>query len=145
MNIYDLMLGDWVSYDGENCRVIDLVGCGSMYPMQLGVGGLFERCIRTFLLQKHETEDVGPIYITGEILEKSGWKHFGKDNKKTDFHGIEHWTAYKCEAWRMNDNKVLYFRIQSEDYQIQYCGKIQYVHELQHALKLVGVEMEITL
>lgn len=83
--------------------------------------------------------------ITGEILEKNGWKHFGKDNHKSDFHGTEHWMWDKCEAWKLNDNKVLNFRIQSNDHHAQFCGKIQYVHELNLALRLCRIEKNIEL
>lgn len=89
--------------------------------------------------------DLNPVPITGEILEQNGWKHFSKDNKKLDFHNTEHWLLDKCEAWRLNDNTILYFRIQSNDHHTQYVGKIQYVHELQHALRLCGIEKDIAL
>ena len=89
--------------------------------------------------------DIEPIPISGEILEQNGWKHFGKDNKKLDFHNMEHWLLDKCEAWRLDDNTILNFRIISNDHHTQYVGKIQYVHELQHALQLVGIENGIEL
>lgn len=89
--------------------------------------------------------DLNPVPITGEILEQNGWKHFSKDNQKLDFHNTEHWLLDKCEAWRLNDNTILYFRIQSNDHHTQYGGKIQYVHELQHALRLCGIEKDIAL
>lgn len=89
--------------------------------------------------------DIEPIPISGEILEQNGWKHFGKDNKKLDFHNMEHWLLDKCEAWRLDDNTILNFRIISNDHHTQYVGKIQYVHELQHVLRLCGIEKDIEL
>lgn len=89
--------------------------------------------------------DLNPVPITGKILVKNGWRHFGEDNNKPDFHGIEHWLLEKCEAWVLNDNKVMNFRISSNDYRIQYNGKIQHVHELQHVLRLCGIEKDIEL
>lgn len=134
-----------MKYLGRQWRAIE-VAPPNFYPIALGEN-YFEKCgdngIR--LLNKQETEQVEPIPISGEILEQNGWKHFGKDNKKLNFHNTEHWLLDKCEAWRLDDNTILYFRIQSNDHHTQYVGKIQYVHKLQHALRLCGIEKDIAL
>ena len=140
MNINDLMIGDWVKcVESTHTRT----ALAQIDAIEEGKTSILVRKanVNWFL----SSEDIHPAPLTDEILEQNGWQHFGKDNIKPDFHGIEHWIAYKCEAYRMNDNQVLNFRIQSEDYSTQYCGKIQYVHELQHALRIVGVAAEIKL
>lgn len=144
MKVEELMIGDWVKHLGRQWRVID-IATTSHYPITLGED-YFEKCDHngTRLLNKQQIEQVDPIPISGEILEQNGWKHFSKDNQKLDFHNTEHWLLYKCEAWRLNDNTILYFRIQY-DHHTQYVGKIQYVHELQHALRLCGIEKDIAL
>lgn len=74
-----------------------------------------------------------PIPLTKEILEKNGWKKedvFGSLIKYRFNGPIDIETG--GETFRLSNN---YF----------FCGGIHYVHELQHALRMCGVEKDITI
>ena len=146
MDNKSLMLGDWVQHrDGTPYQIAE-------------IGGMV--CIDAEQELFASLEDIQPIPLTAEILEKNGFiKDANKDDKLTDtYHllvptGFERKsftiqvslykepicgvsTLVKCWGWLppynggMND--------------IHLCG-VNYVHELQHALKLCGIEKEITL
>ena len=100
--------------------------------------------IRTRALITEDREDVGfdgidPIPLTAEILEKNGFIAFYEDKS----------------AWRYNGPHDIYrIRIDLDcprasfvhkDCGSEYNGSIQYVHELQHALRLCGIEKSIEL
>lgn len=73
-----------------------------------------------------------PIPLTVEILEKNGWKKedvFGSLIKYRFTGPIDIETG--GETFRLSNN---YF----------FCGGIHYVHKLQHALRICGIEKEIT-
>ena len=85
------------------------------------------------------------ISLTPEILKKNGFMHFHPENKKA-----EYWQIY-CKDGDINV-KITYghFRffitgkpIQKEAYRPTFNGHLIYVHELQHALRLCGIEKEI--
>lgn len=79
-----------------------------------------------------------PIPLTPEILKKNGFS----------FPMLESW-------WRVVDcNPTIYLAEHNESWWLyqddyldsrQYFAKIKYVHELQHALRLCGIEKEIVL
>lgn len=73
-----------------------------------------------------------PIPLTVEMLEKNGWKKedvFGSLIKYRFTGPIDIETG--GETFRLSNN---YF----------FCGGIHYVHKLQHALRICGIEKEIT-
>ena len=82
--------------------------------------------------------DTQPILLTPEILEKNGIKRdtngriFGEyfDEDKNGFLEI----SVNCEG--------IWWSINYDEYHIL---RFKYVHELQHALKLCGIEKEIEL
>lgn len=138
MEVSDLKIGDWVNSTDEAFPVV-VQAIHNQDDVEVFDG------IDNDSWRMKSILDIEPIPISGEILEQNGWKYFGKDNKKLDFHNMEHWLLDKCEAWRLDDNTILNFRIISNDHHTQYVGKIQYVHELQHALRLCGIEKDIAL
>ena len=87
--------------------------------------------------------NVQPIPITPEILEKN----FGKPYPRGGFHnyrmGKDETIAFVIEDRRVSaapDNRVVFCRVPGT-----YICDVNYVHELQHALKLCGIEKEIVL
>lgn len=125
MKANELMIGDWV-------RIKDLkdpikrISCIDEY---LGEVDFWdgEKLIGTSII------NVLPIPLTAEILEKNG---------------------FTCDADGMNDSDELTVSIEYGEYQrntddgfkMLADGKIiKYVHELQHALRLCGIEKEIEL
>ena len=84
--------------------------------------------------------DLQPIPLTAEILEKNGLKNY------------EEYPEYKLktneyEIWAIFDEPQNCVHIEKYNKRIPtiYHNKILFVHELQHALRLCGIDKEITL
>lgn len=139
MKAEDLMIGDLVYYSYANhfvTRVID-VCCHGEEP--------FIRCKRNEkdgLYKQGQLEDfhagiLRPIILTEEILKKNGfygdvylWINAG-DGKTLEYYPFKH----RLSLWYGEEkNQEILFKC--------HCF---YVHELQHALKLCGIEKEIIL
>lgn len=120
MKASDLMIGDWVAYFGD---------IESKYPVKIeGVD------IATNALITSDREDVGfdgiqPLPITPEILEKNG---FIKEQRICNGKPLQYCVLVDG----------LWIDISGENY---FEGKLEYIHELQHALKLCRIEKEIIL
>ena len=117
MKAEDLMIGDWVNlYDN---------------PIKINIDDLG-------VIERDETYDKGvhckPVPLTSEILEKNG---FTKDSGGEELYSIDFASlidvGYGFELFISNDEKG------------EFNGTKKYVHELQHALKLCGIEKEIVL
>lgn len=140
MKAEDLMLGDWVYYSYQNqfvTKVIDVcshgeepfIKCQRDPKDKLYVPGKFEDfhvCI------------LRPIPLTTEILEKNGWilKEFGCHKQfQYSFEDYDTEIILKIDYEKPNFI-VSFFRTSFE---------LKYVNELQHTLKLFGIEKEIVL
>lgn len=108
----DLMVGDWLLYNGETKQVMEV---------------LFDSVtIDCFPCSYYRLE---PIPLTAEILEKN----FAKDKQ---------W----MNSYFVNDHIHIYDT--GEGYfNLQYCElfEIRYIHQLQHILRLWGIEKEVQL
>lgn len=127
MKVTDLMLNDLVLYRDKVAKVIAITANGEV---SLLVDG---HIVARFVY----AEELSPIPITPEILAKNGLS-------KLVTYGTEKWV---CDKFRLNeyDNKGVWrfcaYTNRNEDSVIY----IRYVHDLQRALKLCGIEKEITL
>ncbi len=131
MEAKELMIGDWVWYDNQphQIRELGIFGenrDGEDYPAVCvgkpnGIGLILER------------DEIEPIPLTSEILEKNGFtKEPDADGSHYRFILIDGHTKFS----------ILYARSV-----FQWLGPLdfKYVHELQHALRLCGIEKEIVL
>lgn len=138
MKANELMIGDWVSYtEYEYYRKVS-----SIDPLMERVGlGYID--LNTFPSYDYcDIHDVNPIPLTPEILEKNGWKQ----SKYETCSGLY---EYKGEhlshlmVKRSNGRWVAIVDGQDnveETYDASYLRiNIFYVHELQHALRLCGL------
>lgn len=129
MDVKDLMIGDLVTFkdcqNDENLMPIEIVALGYQQ------GGGRESSLVSINGDKAcdifdiDDEIVG-IPLTAEILEKNGFIRDG-------------------ESWWYKDFRVVLFISNGVSL---VCGRqmrFRYVHELQHALKLCGIEKEIQL
>ena len=111
MRATDLMIGDWVK-------------CGRRY-MKV-----------TQLAEDMDCDDILPIPLTAEILEKNGWKSM--NNGSGDF----------ILTKPMAGNSATITKI-INGYEISHGAfnglGIHYIHELQHVLRLCGISKEIEL
>ena len=126
MNLDELMIGDWVdnTYHGriEKWRPENWFQHlnGKMMPMRI-IG-----------------RDIEPIPLTSEILEKNGFSPNGEE-------------CWSCKAgWLIPSEYDKEGVVKSWDTSIigeknGFDGIIFYVHQLQHALRICGIEKEIVL
>ena len=125
MEAKDLMIDDWVACEGKNGKVKEL----REHKLSL-------KTENSVMIVYYN--NVEPIPITSEILEKNGFvtDRYGEielnDELGTSEINIVLEPTYSEEYywWRINNNLIV---------------KIKYVHELQHILKLVGIKKEVKL
>lgn len=132
MNIRQLQLDDWVSYSGEVCRVTEVRADNDGKVRVVVENDDFCGFV----------DEVEPIQLTAEILEKNGFEDVGQD-------------IYQCEVkpyyiWWESDRYRLGIDKDESDYEKECFGEVMRlpiadVHELQHALRLCGIEKEIKL
>jgi len=121
MEAKDLMIGDWV-YNHRNweCPIVEIHKDSAVV------------IARHYGEEEFLLSDLRPIPLTPEILEKNGfvrnetwaeWVHYC-DNIFIDFTILENETSFHLDLPN---------------------AMIDYVHELQHALRLCGIDKEIEL
>ena len=127
MKANELMIGDWVDfyhpYEPEKKivtrhRVTECYECGLV------------------AISNHQNpvhaDHIEPIPLTAEILKKNGFTNENSDDEYGDEMEIE----LILDQWY----------IENEEGTTYSFGKlIRYVHELQHALKLCGIDKQITI
>ncbi len=130
MKAEELMIGDWVIFKAETpkmCKVVSIDTDNGNY-------------IRQSLTDTYYTEDCfEPIPLTAEILIKNGislsydkniyGSHFKEDKD------------YRLEISQEKRDGI-FWSINGDEYHVL---KLNYIHELQHALKLCGIEKEIVI
>ena len=138
MELSDLMVGDWVMYNPNVFIEDEYEPTKKEYPTQIqsgeDIGLAIEGCYK-------------PIPITPEILDKNGfsdydnagaWRLFLADDESYYF-------GFSSVYYNTKDNFMNVVRENKKGAQNQCKGNYKYVHELQHALKLCGIEKEIIL
>ena len=128
MKATELMIGDWVyrkrSYDNELilCQIIAINRKGCTVEFDNGSSWSGE-CF----------EDIEPITLTPEILEKNGFK---KEIDEDKIHNI----------YTLTENSTALAIVYARSvFQWFYPIDIKYVHELQHIMKLCEIKKEIIL
>lgn len=126
LKITDLSVGDWVAYEDRPYRIYAIEECGTIRAKYED-----EETLRQ--LQKH-IDYFEPIPITPEILEKNG------------FANIE-------SLWVIEDanQSISYFTegkltivVNKKPQQVLSIRR-PYIHQLQHAFRLAGIDKEIEL
>lgn len=151
MKAEELMIGDWVYYSSKK-HIVQVVGIsGIQYSFNQQDVILYGDCFKDFdgrgRWESHTTKSLSPIHLTQEILEKNGFKE-GKLNISPQY----------C----LDDNNV-FIGVTLEDIPDKHKGiditkgrqyfqldisrmkEPLYVHQLQHALRLCGINKEIVL
>lgn len=140
LKISELSVGDWVEIDHEDYgwKPAQLNVCGD-----IGVGAYFKD------VDPDEEYDctlcqLRPIPITAEILEKNGLFRHERDTDNPELivlsnHFIMARTYTDVDWWRV---QIYDEEIAGEEL---FNGIIYSVHQLQHAMRLAGVDKEINL
>ena len=143
MKAKDSMIGDWVNV-GQGCIMYSVYKdkpqkVVSVFPKGVGIGAAYV-----------PIEYIEPIPLTPEILEKNGWKReFDKKAYMVKYdlsvEGKNCWMMWAIKEHNLDiqrqDEKLNMYNLKTQ----RVCIPCDYVHELQHALKLCGIEKEITL
>lgn len=127
MKANELMISDWVKTPKGFFKVTDIQDndvIGTDYNNGEGADSLFF------------SDEIEPIPLTAEILEKNGFIHYDVTDfwmwKEESSEPI-HLDNYDKDGWRLRIN----------------CDNIpcecKFVHQLQHALRICGIEKEIEL
>lgn len=139
MNANELMIGDWVRiapYD-----IIDQVDC---LLTEYAVTSHGDTC------GQYEYKDIEPILLTQEVLEKNGFVcvEVGDNGIGTPAKFRNRFEKWECRT-QWHTFHVFYDRIRhSFSLNAAYSNHIegmQYVHELQHALRISGIDKEVEL
>jgi hypothetical protein len=118
MKIDEVMLGDIVSAGGRPIHV-------------------------TLAVLNNWSDNIEPIPLTPEILEKNGFKKEGVIELYNLYAGIDHRVTIHDDKEYMNSNNEWYVHVDSEDYSTIAGCELTYVHELQHILRLCKIDKEI--
>jgi hypothetical protein len=119
MKVKELSIGDWVMAEGQPHQVFSINHYGVLLNTQKG-------------LRPYNFESLTPISITPEILEKNGVA-LAEDYDENG--GL--FTCPEFSVVRYGDGYT--FEVP------QARVRVEHVHELQHAIRLAGIEKEIEL
>ena len=137
LNISDLSVGDWViNHRGYPTKVQVITSDGNLLCGELDAKS--EHCTHLWV------QDIKPIPITAEVLEKNGFELFSRDIKYITY----------C----INESQISVSYVKDTKEWMVFLGAsgsvkkkfvevscVKYIHELQHALRLCGIEKEIEL
>lgn len=124
MKANELMIGDWVQTNDLYKAIKDVkVRAISQYSVQDETTSQWIDC-----------QHIEPIPLTKEILEKNGVEYFD-----CSFHFPEDDCLWLELNWEEDGLK---WTVNCNEYDIL---PLDYVHELQHALKLCGIDKQIIL
>lgn len=130
MKAKDLMIGDWVVWATRPTK-IDAIAEGG-FSVHLKDEGW------------QSIDAIEPIKLTPEILEKNGFEIRGK--RKYFLVPNDPSLAIKREPIiGANGNSFLIGHFWERNKEFRWFAETDYVHELQHALRLCGIEKEIEL
>lgn len=125
MRATDLMIGDWVLFNGNPKKVTSLL------VTDLGVDQIyvFGKSCQVATISEY----IEPIPLTAEILEKIGFQQRnGYYNITIEDKDTRYCMEYDILSGKLTINNTWFVM-----------NKVSYVHKLQHALKLCGIDKEI--
>lgn len=143
MKAKELMIGDWVECVDSTHKKKVYAQVGAIEEGQTCI--LVEKeCCNWFL----DITFLNPIPLTPEILEKNGfvrnltWHHCDID---IEDHNICVQLGYNNKIDFVKIHEIGKDNVVPSEKNSLYLTHIQYVHQLQHALWLCGIEKEITI
>ena len=128
----ELMIGDWVMFNGNYLQIAEIYD-----------SGIYARGIMGNDNRGYPFEDLEPILLTEDILQENGFKHLDISSPRDTINRF---------VWRYStdsQNIDLSYNKFTKDYMLDsfriHLFPIIYVHELQHALRMGRIEKEIEL
>ena len=135
LKIKDLSIGDWVKAGGEPAKVLQLgiVGRNKAKGLSGQTYGFLT------------SSDIEPIPITPEILKANGWTWDGMYARlRIDEHSHFEYYKHECrltKLWKGIDEWQNHVEVS----EITFHCHCRAVHQLQHALRLAGLNEDIRL
>lgn len=126
MKANELMIGDWVIIKGHPCKV--------SYLAPFDIGDTRLSVISNGYDGNPYIDEIEPITLTAEILEANGFEKCGDTGLMQKI--------YEDEGVRISAN-VYYINIyltSARESRVNLKPRQAYVHELQHALRLCGLD-----
>lgn len=142
MKAKELQIGDYVNYRGQIIKVTSLYDKGGSNE----VGWSDKESVWV------NADNVEPIPLTAEILEKNGWikTKYAYCRDCMEIHGADKlpkgvYNALSMARWSIDKNFQYHFLelYMWEGNVMQ--QNVHYVHQLQHAFHIFGIEIEIEL
>ena len=130
MDAKELMIGDWVYWVKKEKK-----------PVQ--VTEISRGCIFTDVVYPLDLHEIQPIPLTPKILSNNGFNADYEDRTEyTLKHKVDGYLKYSVTVnLAAKSCCTVYNRLDMRYYN----GRIENVHELQHLLRMMGIEKEITL
>lgn len=129
MKLEELMLNDWVLYNENLCKVA-----------RISERLFLEKDGKVFYAP---IEKISPIPITAEILEKNGFIKIKREGGSYEYEISEDFFDVLIYEW---SDSIWVYRYDSTEMNLPHTQTTQsYVHELQHALRLNGIDKDIIL
>ena len=126
MRIEELSVGDWVQdKKGTKAQILGIENWSDGYELNVRLKGVD--------VGNTPATSAHPIPLTPEILEMNGWRN---DKADRNFFATDEVYIYNHEGvWRLRPKSP----------ELLIVVDIKHVHQLQRALRLLGVEKEIEL
>lgn len=143
MNANEIMIGDWLRHRWTCCNT------GREVVMDFQLAAIQKIGESLYAWSKGgnagNIEDIEPIPLTDEILEKNGFAEDEMFHTGMRFRQADNGTGIVYEVYW--DSMGFFLEISANIFQIGEFSKngIKYVHQLQHALRLCGIEKDIVL
>ena len=146
MKASELMVGDYITFsdvqNDSNCPKLKVIAINEEDVYGLNDGDP--------VADLYDIKELSGIPITPEILEKNGFENdFYEDVSVADYHSIrvegyslrgkvDGWDDFLITSCNGNIDIVT-------DFHGVFRGELRFVHQLQHAMRLCGIEKEIEL
>ena len=131
MKTTDLMIGDWVMYGDEELQVLAMDDI-AVYANKQRHGWI-------------GYENLEPILLTGEILKSNGFELVSDSDRAKAL--VEIYDLWECKT--ISQTIYVHYYKKRKDYSLHsidcIINHIKYIHELQNAMLVCGVEKEIEL
>lgn len=125
MKAEDLMIGDWVKFNNSD--------------LAHQIKAIAGKSVKVDKVYWYSASKLSPIPITSEILEKNGFTYKEGEIGLCGVTTVPHYIRNDVPFALFCDGEPFAIWI------FQNPTNIKYVHELQHALRLCGIEKEIVL
>ena len=135
INVGDLMIGDWVKTNPTCGKLACGIKSNVAMVFEIGFSNSDGMYVSFASIKgRYYDDELKPIPLTKEIIEKNGFKK----NQDYGYYIGQSNSGYYVYF----NNNYLFIQAGNDIIEFAWC---EYIHELQHALKLCGIEKTIKL